>query len=56
MNITKFNKAELLFNDSERFEEFLTLGDLFNGNGFDKVYEVSVYGQTQDKEKTRGSR
>ncbi len=22
MNITKFNKSELLFNDNERFEEF----------------------------------
>ena len=28
MNITKFNKAELLFKDNERFEDFKTLSEL----------------------------
>ena len=40
MNITKFNKSELLFNDNERFEDFNTLEDLFNVDGKDAIYPV----------------
>ena len=47
MNITKFNKSELLFNDNERFEEFKTLEDLFNADGSGTVYGVKgVYTYT----------
>ena len=38
MNITKFNKAELLFNDSERFEDFKTLEELYNDDEKGTVY------------------
>ena len=41
MNITKFNKSELLFNDNERFDEFKTLEDLFNVDGSGKKYKVN---------------
>lgn len=37
MAISKFNKGELLFKDTERFEEFKTLEEL---NGTDKEYLV----------------
>ena len=47
MHITKFNKSELLFNDNKRFEEFRTLGDLFNVDGSGKIYKVNgVYTYT----------
>lgn len=47
MNITKFNKSELLFNDNERFEEFKTLEELFNAYGSEKVFRVNgVYTYT----------
>ena len=47
MNITKFNKSELLFNDNERFEDFKTLEDLFNVDGSGKKYKVNgVYTYT----------
>ena len=52
MNITKFNKAELLFNDNEHFKEFKTLEQLFKENGKDEEYIVrgvytykSAYGE-----------
>lgn len=40
MNITKFNKAELLFNDNEHYKEFKTLEQLFKENGKDWTYLV----------------
>ena len=40
MAITKFNKAELLFKDNERLDEFKTLEELFKENGTDKNYLV----------------
>lgn len=40
MSISKFNKGELLFKDTERFNEFKTLEDLINENGIDKYYLV----------------
>lgn len=40
MNITKFNKSELLFNDNERFERFMSLEQLFNANESTTVYPV----------------
>lgn len=40
MAISKFNKAELLFKDNERFDDFKTLEELFNTNGADKEYIV----------------
>lgn len=40
MNITKFNKAELLFNDNEHYKEFKTLEQLFKENGKDREYPV----------------
>lgn len=51
MSITKFNKSEMLFNNTEKFEEFRTLEELFNANGKEEKYLVnglytykSVYG------------
>lgn len=43
MNITKFNKAELLFNDNEHYKEFKTLEDLYNENihNPETVYRVN---------------
>lgn len=41
MNITKFNKTELLFNDNERFNEFKTLEDLYNVDNAGTVYKVN---------------
>lgn len=40
MSITKFNKSELLFNDSERFQDFKTLEELFKANGKEQTYIV----------------
>ena len=52
MAISKFNKGELLFKDTDRFDEFKTLEELFNENGTEKEYIVkgvftykSSYGQ-----------
>ena len=52
MGISKFNKSELLFKDNERFEDFLTLEELFKENGIDEQYLVkgvysykSTYGE-----------
>ena len=38
MGISQFNKAELLFKDNERFNDFKTLEELFTENGKDKEY------------------
>lgn len=40
MAISKFNKGELLFKDTDRFNEFKTLEELFTQNGFDYEYLV----------------
>ena len=40
MGITKFNKAELIFKDNERFNEFKTLEELFKENGKEVRYLV----------------
>ena len=40
MGINKFNKGELLFKDTDRFEEFKTLEELFKENGHDAEYLV----------------
>lgn len=40
MAISKFNKGELIFKDTERFSEFKTLEELFSNNGKDKEYLV----------------
>ena len=40
MSITKFNKAELLFKDNERYEDFITLEELFTDNGAEREYLV----------------
>lgn len=52
MGINKFNKGELLFKDTDRFDDFKTLEELFNENGSDAEYIVkgvysykSSYGQ-----------
>lgn len=52
MGITKFNKAESLFTDNGRFEEFETLEHLFETNGQDKKYVVKgvfIYESTYGK-------
>lgn len=50
MNITKFNKTELLFNDNERFEEFKTLKELFVlGEKVHQVKGVYTYNSTYGK-------
>lgn len=41
MAISKFNKAELLFKDNERFDVFKTLEELIVENGKDKEYIVN---------------
>ena len=41
MGISKFNKAELLFKDNERFDDFKTLEDLFTENGKEQKYIVN---------------
>ena len=40
MGITKFNKAELLFKDNERFDDFKTLEELFKEDGKETRYLV----------------
>lgn len=40
MSISKFNKGELIFKDTERFSEFKTLEELISENGRDKEYLV----------------
>ena len=40
MGISKFNKAELLFKDNERFDDFKTLEELFTEYGKEKEYIV----------------
>ena len=40
MGITKFNKAELLFKDNERFDDFKTLEELYEENGKEVRYPV----------------
>ena len=40
MGITKFNKAELLFKDNERFDDFKTLEELFKEYGKEEKYLV----------------
>lgn len=40
MAISKFNKGELLFKDTDRFNEFKTLEELFTENGSDYEYLV----------------
>ena len=47
MGISKFNKAELLFKDNERFNTFKTLEELFNEHGKEQEYPVKgVYNYT----------
>ena len=41
MGISKFNKAELLFKDNERFDNFKTLEELFTENGKEREYIVT---------------
>lgn len=52
MGISQFNKAELLFKDNERFDDFKTLEELFKEYGKEKEYIVkgvysykSTYGE-----------
>jgi len=52
MSITKFNKGDMLFTNTERYEEFKTLKELYEENGKEKRYLVtalyvynSVYGE-----------
>lgn len=40
MAISKFNKGELIFKDTERFSEFKTLEELISENGRDMEYLV----------------
>lgn len=40
MGISKFNKAELLFKDNERFDDFKTLKELFINYGKEQEYIV----------------
>lgn len=40
MNITKFNKAEILFTNNEKFEEFKTLEELYTEFGSAMKYKV----------------
>ena len=40
MGITKFNKSELLFKDTEKLDTFKSLEELFNENGADEKYLV----------------
>lgn len=52
MSISKFNKGVDIFKNSERFNEFKTLKELYEENGREKIYKVtglytykSVYGE-----------
>ena len=50
MNIAKFNKTELLFNDNERFEDFRTLEELFeSGEKTHQVKGLYTYNSTYGK-------
>ncbi len=40
MGITKFNKSELLFKDTENFDTFKSLEELFNEDGSDAKHLV----------------
>ena len=40
MGITKYNKADALFTNNERYSEFKTLEQLFTENGKDATYGV----------------
>ena len=40
MGITKFNKSELLFKDTEKFDTFKSLEELFTENGAEEKYLV----------------
>ena len=40
MGITKFNKSELLFKDTEKLDTFKSLEELVNENGADEKYLV----------------
>ena len=40
MGITKFNKSELLFKDTEKFDTFKTLEELFKEDGAETKYLV----------------
>ena len=41
MGISQFNKAELLFKDNERFNEFKTLEELFTEYGMEQEFIVN---------------
>ena len=41
MGITKFNKSELLFKDTEKFNIFKSLEELFTENGVNEKYLVT---------------
>ena len=41
MGITKFNKSELLFKDTEKFDTFKSLEELFTENGAVEKYLVT---------------
>jgi len=41
MGITKFNKRDMLFNNTERFDEFKTLKELYEENGKGKKYLIT---------------
>lgn len=52
MSITQFNKGDMLFTNTERYEEFKTLKELYMKNGKNKRYLItglytyrSVYGE-----------
>lgn len=52
MSITKFNKGDMLFTNTERYEEFKTLKELYEENGKERRYLItglyiykSVYGE-----------
>lgn len=52
MGITKFNKGDMLFTNTERYTEFKSLKELYEENGKDKRYLItglytfkSVYGE-----------
>lgn len=52
MGISKFNKAEAVFTDMERYDEFKSLKELFAKNGRDEKYIVKglyIYESTYGK-------
>ena len=47
MGIKKFNKGEVLFTNTQRYEEFVTLEDLFKRDGAGTKYIIlGVYDYT----------